>query len=81
MINNESLNLSIEGHTDDVGSVEANNKLSLERARTIRNELLTMGISSKRLNVVGHGQMRPMVMNNSVENRAKNRRVEIVKIR
>ncbi|MDR2914088.1 MAG: OmpA family protein [Tannerella sp.] len=79
--NDESLNLSIEGHTDDVGSSEANNLLSLERARTIRNELLGMGISSKRLSVAGYGSMRPVVMNNSAGNRAKNRRVEIVKIK
>lgn len=79
--NDESLNLSIEGHTDDVGSSDSNNKLSLERARTIRNELLGMDISPKRLSVVGYGSMRPIVMNNSTENRAKNRRVEIVKIK
>ena len=79
--NNETLNLSIEGHTDDVGSSESNNKLSLERARTIRSELLGMGISAKRLSVVGYGSIRPIVMNNSAENRAKNRRVEIVKVK
>ncbi len=77
----EKLNLSIEGHTDDVGSSEANNKLSLERARTIRNGLIEMGIASKRLKIAGYGSMRPLVMNNSAENRAKNRRVEIIKIK
>lgn len=79
--NDESLNLSIEGHTDDVGSLEANNKLSLERAGTIRNELLEMSINPKRLRIVGYGPTKPIIMNNSVENRARNRRVEIVKVR
>ncbi len=79
--NDESLNLSIEGHTDDVGSSEANSRLSLERAGTIRNELLGMGISSKRLRIAGYGSTRPIVVNNSAENRSKNRRVEIVKIK
>ncbi|MDR2915090.1 MAG: OmpA family protein [Tannerella sp.] len=79
--NDETLYLSIEGHTDDVGSSDSNNKLSLERAGTIRNELLDMGIAAKRLRIAGYGSMRPVVMNSSAENRAKNRRVEIVKIR
>lgn len=81
MNSDESLKISIEGHTDDVGSSEANDKLSLERARTIRKELLDMGILSKRLSAVGYGSIKPIVMNNSAENRAKNRRVEIVKIK
>lgn len=81
MNSDEKLNLSIEGHTDDVGSPEANNKLSSERARTIRNGLIDMGIAPKRLKTAGHGSARPLVMNNSVENRAKNRRVEIIKIK
>lgn len=79
--NDETLNLSIEGHTDDVGSNEANNRLSLERARTIRSGLVDMGIASKRLKIAGHGSTRPLVMNNSAENRSKNRRVEIIKIK
>lgn len=77
----ENLNLSIEGHTDDVGSPESNNTLSLERARTIRNGLIDMGIASKRLKITGYGSTHPLVMNNSAENRAKNRRVEIIKIK
>lgn len=81
LTNDEKLNLSIEGHTDDVGSFDANNKLSLDRAKTIRSGLLDMGIAPKRLSVVGYGPTRPLVMNNSAENRAKNRRVEIVKIK
>lgn len=81
MNSDEKLNLSIEGHTDDVGSFEANNKLSLERARTIRSGLIDMGIAPKRLKIAGYGSTRPIVMNNSVENRAKNRRVEIIKIK
>ena len=79
MNNDEALSISIEGHTDDVGSSEANNRLSLERARTIRSELIGMGIPSKRLGIAGYGSIRPIAMNNSTENRAKNRRVEIVK--
>ena len=79
MFSDEALRISIEGHTDDVGSSEANNKLSLERARTIRNGLVEMGIPSKRLGIAGYGSTRPIVMNNSAENRTKNRRVEIVK--
>jgi outer membrane protein OmpA-like peptidoglycan-associated protein len=79
MNNDEALKISIEGHTDDIGSSEANDKLSLERARTIRNGLVDMGIPSKRLRIAGYGSKKPMVMNNTAENRARNRRVEIVK--
>jgi len=74
-----ALKLSIEGHTDNAGSVEHNKKLSLERATTLKNYLTINGIDENRLKVVGYGQEKPLVANDSESNKAKNRRVELIK--
>jgi OmpA-OmpF porin, OOP family len=76
---NPTLKLSIEGHTDDVGNAEANRKLSIERAQTVVNYLVAIGIPKANLKANGFGASKPMVPNTSEENRAKNRRVELVK--
>ncbi|BDX38813.1 membrane protein [Tenuifilaceae bacterium CYCD] len=77
--NNTSLNVSIEGHTDNVGNADANKKLSDDRAKAVMNALLAKGIDAKRLTSAGWGQERPVADNRTEEGRAKNRRVEIVK--
>ncbi|OCB75424.1 OmpA family protein [Flavobacterium crassostreae] len=77
--NNPSLKLSIEGHTDNSGSVERNKKLSAERANTVRYALVGKGIDSKRLKSSGFGSEKPLATNNTEDNKAKNRRVELVK--
>jgi OmpA-OmpF porin, OOP family len=76
---NPTLKLSIEGHTDDVGNAESNRKLSIERAQTVVNYLVAIGIPKANLKANGFGASKPMVPNTSEENRAKNRRVELVK--
>lgn len=74
------LKLSIEGHTDNVGSALTNKKLSIDRANAVLERLVELGIDRRRLKSTGYGLERPIVPNNSQENKAKNRRVEIVKI-
>ena len=70
--------LEVIGHTDDVGSVSANKKISIKRAEVVVEYLVAKGIDSKRLKATGKGTSEPLVDNNTEENRAKNRRVEFV---
>lgn len=76
----KGLKLSIEGHTDDTGNADHNKKLSEDRAKTVLKALVTSGTDQSRLKAVGYGAQKPSVPNDSEENRAKNRRVELVKI-
>jgi outer membrane protein OmpA-like peptidoglycan-associated protein len=74
------LKFSIEGHTDSDGDMEANQKLSEERAITVMNTLIEMGIAPDRLSTKGFGESNPIAANNTSEGKANNRRVEFVKI-
>jgi outer membrane protein OmpA-like peptidoglycan-associated protein len=76
---NESLQVSIEGHTDNVGQAVANQKLSEDRANSVMNAIVKGGIDKTRLAAKGWGQTTPIADNKTEENRALNRRVEIVK--
>jgi OOP family OmpA-OmpF porin len=68
--------LRIEGHTDNVGAPEANEKLSGERALAIKAALVAKGIKAERLLAVGFGQTKPIADNTTDEGKAKNRRTE-----
>jgi outer membrane protein OmpA-like peptidoglycan-associated protein len=72
---NKSSYIIIDGHTDDIGSPEANKILSYKRAQAVKEYLKEMGIDEKRLITVGHGEEQPVAPNTSSEGRAKNRRV------
>lgn len=77
--NNPSLKLSIEGHTDNTGTTARNKELSGERANTVMYSLAAKGIAISRLKAAGFGSEKPLVPNDSDDNKAKNRRVELVK--
>lgn len=68
----------IEGHTDNVGSDEYNQRLSEQRANSVRSALMNRGIESRRLETVGMGETTPIADNGTDAGRLKNRRVEIV---
>src|SRR5688572_17032498 len=68
----------VEGHTDSQGSDKVNQPLSLNRGNAVRDYLVTRGVASEKITAVGIGSARPLVDNKSAENRANNRRVEIV---
>lgn len=71
-------NLFINGHTDDTGSDEINQKLSEKRAASVSNFLTSQNVAATRLTVTGFGETQPLVENTSVANRALNRRVEVI---
>lgn len=75
----KTLKISIEGHTDNTGDATHNKNLSNDRATAVMNALATKGIDKSRLSAKGFGAEKPLVSNDSEENKAKNRRVELVK--
>ncbi len=76
---NGSLELSVEGHTDNVGDAKSNQVLSENRAKAVAAAIVAQGVEAKRLSTAGYGQDKPVADNSSEEGRAKNRRVELVK--
>ena len=70
--------ISIEVHTDSIGSHVNNQQLSAKRARAVRDYLVGKGISSQRIEAHGLGDTRPLVENDTAKNREVNRRLEIV---
>lgn len=77
--NNPSLKLSIEGHTDNTGTAVRNKELSGERANTVMYAKAGKGIDIKRLKAAGFGSEKPLLPNDSDDNKTKNRRVELVR--
>jgi len=76
--NNTDLKAIIIGHTDDTGPAEFNQKLSLERALSVKNWLTEKGIDGNRLKAKGESYVNPMVPNSQAGARAVNRRTEII---
>ncbi|GBU24478.1 OmpA domain protein [Fibrobacteria bacterium R8-3-H12] len=68
----------VEGHTDNVGSADFNQKLSEQRAKAVMQYLIERGVAANRLQSVGYGLTKPVADNKTEEGRAKNRRVELV---
>ena len=72
------LRFMVEGHTDNTGSVAANNDLSLRRGIAVRDYLIGQGVAASTIDVAGFGSAQPTADNATAEGRARNRRVEIV---
>jgi outer membrane protein OmpA-like peptidoglycan-associated protein len=72
------LNLAIEGHTDTTGSADFNMKLSQQRADTVREFLISQGLSPDTITAKGMGQDNPVADNSTAAGRKQNRRVEII---
>ncbi|MBN9339524.1 MAG: hypothetical protein ABT02_09160 [Comamonadaceae bacterium SCN 68-20] len=75
--NNPNAEVRIVGHTDSTGSDAINNPLSLARAESARNFLTLRGVSGARIQVEGRGSHQPVASNDTLDGRARNRRVEI----
>jgi OmpA-OmpF porin, OOP family len=70
--------IRIEGHTDDVGDAGINQRLSDERAVSVKKALVARGVEGRRLETRGYGESKPAAPNTSAAGRAKNRRVEFI---
>lgn len=70
------INIEIGGHTDNLGTLEDNKKISEMRAKAVYQKLISLGIAKNRLSYKGYGKSQPLVPNDSPSNREKNRRTE-----
>lgn len=73
------IKISVEGHTDSDGSNESNLKLSEDRAKAVVEAITKGGIDAARLSSAGFGEEKPIADNSTLESKAKNRRVELIK--
>jgi len=71
------LMITIDGHTDNTGKADKNQVLSQQRAASVKNYLVSRGLSEQRLTVNGYGDTKPIADNKTVAGRAKNRRTEM----
>jgi len=78
LIKNESLKVEIQGHTDDVGRDEDNMALSMDRAFSVMEYILSKGVEKNRLTFKGYGETNPKVPNDTDINRSKNRRTDFL---
>ncbi|MEO0073162.1 MAG: carboxypeptidase regulatory-like domain-containing protein [candidate division WOR-3 bacterium] len=78
MKENPQIRVEIQGHTDNIGTAEYNDRLSLRRAQAVVDYLVGLGISRNRLSARGFGFRNPAASNDTEEGRAQNRRVEFV---
>ena len=70
------LKIEIDGHCDSIGTVEVNQRISLERANVVKDYMVERGIEESRIKTVGYGFTRPIADNSTPEGRAMNRRRE-----
>jgi outer membrane protein OmpA-like peptidoglycan-associated protein len=73
-----SLHLSVEGHTDSIGTPDYNMKLSQRRADAVRDYLVSNNINAANIQAVGMGEANPVASNSTAQGRQQNRRVEMV---
>lgn len=76
LLDNPSVSIMITGHTDAIGSDEANMRLSIGRAQAVRSNLIQRGVDGERIAFQGKGESEPIADNDTEEGRAQNRRVE-----
>jgi len=77
----KDMEVEINGYTDNVGKKAYNQKLSLRRAESVKNWLVNQGIAASRITAKGFGMSNPIASNKTAEGRAKNRRIEFVRIK
>ncbi len=80
LLENPELSLEIQGHTDSDGSEAHNLELSQRRSESVLEYLVLFGIDRSRLQAKGYGESMPVAPNDTDENKAKNRRVELMRL-
>ena len=78
LLGHPQLRVEIEGHTDSTGSDELNQRLSTERAESVRSYLLNQGVAEDAVGARGLGKTMPIASNDTASGRRQNRRVEII---
>lgn len=78
MLSNPKLRIEIQGHTDNIGTVEINQMLSENRSAAVKQALVQRGVEPERIRTRGFGMTMPVATNDTEEGRAKNRRTEFV---
>lgn len=73
----DKTNLTVTGHTDNLGPAGYNIQLSERRAKAVADYLVNLGVPHERVRIMGFGVERPVADNGTAEGRARNRRVEI----
>jgi flagellar motor protein MotB len=76
LADNPTVNIRLEGHTDNLGNADLNQKLSEDRVAEVRRYLIMRGVDEKRISAIGYGGSRPRASNDREETRRLNRRVE-----
>ena len=69
--------IELAGHTDNVSDAAANQKLSEQRAESVKNYLIQKGVPAQRIIAVGYGSTKPVASNETEQGRQKNRRTEV----
>jgi outer membrane protein OmpA-like peptidoglycan-associated protein len=78
VLGHPGLKLAAEGHTDSTGAADFNQRLSVKRAETVAEYLISQGLTSENVSASGFGDTRPIAPNNTAAGRQKNRRVELI---
>ena len=76
LLKNKSVRIELSGHTDNIGSDPYNQKLSENRANSVKEFLFNQGLSANRITSKGYGKTQPVASNETEEGRALNRRTE-----
>ncbi|MBS1759791.1 MAG: OmpA family protein [Bacteroidetes bacterium] len=77
MQDNPGMKMTIDGHTDNVGKADFNQKLSENRAAAVLNYFVSKGVDASRMTSAGHGMTEPIATNKTAAGRQQNRRVEL----
>jgi outer membrane protein OmpA-like peptidoglycan-associated protein/Tol biopolymer transport system component len=77
ILSNETLEIELSGHTDNIGSREINMRLSKERAQAVADYLIQNGVNKELVTSVGYGFDKPIAKNDTPEGRQRNRRTEL----